>query len=79
MAVPAGSLCRRCSSTPPTCPVTVIAARGDPLFPLAYIREVYARIAAPHKDLLVLDSEVHLCSTKTFPPSCHRCWSGSGR
>jgi len=43
-----------------TCPVTVIAARGDPLFPLAYIREVFAQIAAPHKELLVLDSGVHL-------------------
>jgi alpha-beta hydrolase superfamily lysophospholipase len=43
-----------------TCPVTVIAGRGDPLFPLAYIREVYDRIAAPRKDLLVLDSDVHL-------------------
>ncbi len=43
-----------------TCPVTVLAGRGDPLFPLAYIREVYGRIAAPHKELLVLDSDVHL-------------------
>ena len=43
-----------------TCPVTVIAGRGDPLFPLAYIREVYDRIAAPRKELLVLDSGVHL-------------------
>ena len=34
-----------------TCPVTVIAGRGDPLFPLAYIREVFARVIAPHKEL----------------------------
>jgi alpha-beta hydrolase superfamily lysophospholipase len=43
-----------------TCPVTVIAARGDPLFPLAYIREVFSRVVAPRKELLVLDSGVHL-------------------
>ena len=43
-----------------TCPVTVIAGRGDPLFPLAYIREVYDRVVAPRKELLVLDSDVHL-------------------
>ncbi len=43
-----------------TCPVTVIAARGDPLFPLTYIREVFGRLVAPHKELLVLDSSVHL-------------------
>ncbi|HEX6934722.1 MAG TPA: alpha/beta fold hydrolase [Streptosporangiaceae bacterium] len=43
-----------------TCPVTVIAGRGDPLFPLAYIREVYDRIVAPRKDLVVVDSDAHL-------------------
>jgi hypothetical protein len=43
-----------------TCPVTVIAGRGDPLFPLAYIRQVFGRVVAPRKELLVLDSDVHL-------------------
>jgi alpha-beta hydrolase superfamily lysophospholipase len=43
-----------------TCPVTVIAARGDPLFPIAYVREVFARVVAPRKELLILDSGVHL-------------------
>lgn len=43
-----------------TCPVTVIAGRGDPLFPLSYTRQVFGRIVAPHKDLLVVDSDVHL-------------------
>jgi len=43
-----------------TCPVTVIAARGDPLFPLGYIRQVFDRVVAPRKELLVLDSGVHL-------------------
>ena len=42
------------------CPVTVVAGRGDPLFPLAYTRLVYDRIIAPSKELLVLDSDVHL-------------------
>ena len=50
-----------------TCPVTVIAARGDPLFPLAYIREVFGRIAAPHKELLILDSDVHLLFNEDLP------------
>lgn len=42
------------------CPVTVIASRGDPLFPLSYIREVFGQIAAPHKDLVVVESKAHL-------------------
>ncbi|MGZ5405079.1 MAG: alpha/beta fold hydrolase [Nocardioides sp.] len=43
-----------------SCPVLVVAGRGDPLFPLSYTRQVYESIVAPHKELLVLDSEVHL-------------------
>lgn len=42
------------------CPVTVIAGRGDPLFPLGYIRQVFGQIAAPQKDLLIVDSDAHL-------------------
>ena len=42
------------------CPVTVIAGRGDPLFPLRYTWQVHDRIVAPRKELLVLDSDVHL-------------------
>lgn len=42
------------------CPVTVIAGRGDPLFPLTYTRQVYRRIVAPSKELLVVDTDVHL-------------------
>ena len=42
------------------CPVTVLAGRGDPLFPLAYTEEVYARIAAASKELVVVDSDAHL-------------------
>jgi alpha-beta hydrolase superfamily lysophospholipase len=43
-----------------SCPVTVIAGRGDPLFPLRYTRQVFARIVAPRKELLIIDSDVHL-------------------
>lgn len=43
-----------------TCPVLVVAGRGDPLFPLPYTREVYDSIVAPHKELLILESKVHL-------------------
>lgn len=59
-----------------TCPVTVVTARSDPLFPLAYIREVFSRIVAPHKELLVLDSDVHLLFnedlTTVLPPLLER-------
>lgn len=43
-----------------TCPVVVIAGERDPLFPLAYTRQVYDGIVAPAKELLILDSERHL-------------------
>jgi alpha-beta hydrolase superfamily lysophospholipase len=43
-----------------TCPVTVLAARGDPLFPLPYTEQVFERIVAPAKELVVIDSDVHL-------------------
>ena len=43
-----------------SCPVTVLAGRGDPLFPLAYTEQVFASIVAPDKELLVIDSDVHL-------------------
>ena len=42
------------------CPVLVVAGRGDPLFPLSYTRQVYESIRAPHKELLILESAVHL-------------------
>jgi alpha-beta hydrolase superfamily lysophospholipase len=45
---------------PACCPVTVIAANGDPLFPLPYIRTVFERIEAPAKELLVVDADLHL-------------------
>ena len=43
-----------------TCPVLVVAGRGDPLFPLPYTRQVYESIVAPSKELLILESQVHL-------------------
>ncbi len=58
------------------CPVLVVAGRGDPLFPLAYIRQVYDRIVAPAKELLVLDADVHLLLVEaldqTLPPLVER-------
>lgn len=42
------------------CPVVVIAARGDRLFPYDYTRQVYERIAAPHKEMLLFDEPYHL-------------------
>lgn len=40
--------------------MVVIAARGDALFPLDYLREVYERIVAPAKELLVFELDTHL-------------------
>ena len=45
---------------PARCDVIVLAAAGDPLFSLAYTREVFDRIDAPHKELVVLDVGAHL-------------------
>lgn len=45
---------------PVSCPVTVIAGSGDPLFPLSYIRLVFERIDAPAKELLVVEADRHL-------------------
>lgn len=42
------------------CPVLVVAGSGDPLFPPRYTQQVFGTIVAPHKELLVLESEVHL-------------------
>jgi alpha-beta hydrolase superfamily lysophospholipase len=42
------------------CPVLVVAATGDPLFSLGYVRRVFDRIVAPAKELLVLEVDRHL-------------------
>ena len=42
------------------CPVLVIAATGDPLFSLGYVRRVFDRIVAPSKELLVFEVDRHL-------------------
>lgn len=42
------------------CPVVVIASTGDTLFPYAYCLEVFEKIAAPHKEMLVFDEPYHL-------------------
>lgn len=41
-------------------PVTVLASRDDPLFPLRGIRSVADRLVAPSVDLVVLDTDCHL-------------------
>lgn len=45
---------------PARCPVVVLAASGDPLFSLDYTRQVFDRIEAPAKELVVLEAECHL-------------------
>jgi alpha-beta hydrolase superfamily lysophospholipase len=43
-----------------SCPILVVASRGDPLFPLSYTRQVYESIVAEQKELLIPESDVHL-------------------
>lgn len=45
---------------PALCRVVVIAADRDPLFSLDYTEQVFARIQAPAKELVVLESDQHL-------------------
>ncbi len=42
------------------CPVVVIAATGDPLFPFDVVQRLYQQIKAPSKELLVFDLNAHL-------------------
>jgi alpha-beta hydrolase superfamily lysophospholipase len=42
------------------CPVVVIASTGDPLFPYSYCLEVYQKIVAPRKEMLVFHEPYHL-------------------
>jgi pimeloyl-ACP methyl ester carboxylesterase len=42
------------------CPVVVVTGRGDRLFRLDYTTAVYERIAAPAKELVVVDVACHL-------------------
>ncbi|MCH8565020.1 alpha/beta hydrolase [Nesterenkonia sp. LB17] len=51
---------------PARCPVVVIAATGDPLFDISYTRQVFQRIEAPNKELLVIDSDEHLIFTESL-------------
>jgi alpha-beta hydrolase superfamily lysophospholipase len=45
---------------PARCPVVVLAASGDRLFSLDYTRQVFDRIDAPTKELVVIDADCHL-------------------
>lgn len=49
----------------------VLAAIGDRLFPLDYIRGVYDRIVAPRKELVVLDAPCHLVFQEALPETLH--------
>jgi pimeloyl-ACP methyl ester carboxylesterase len=50
-----------------TCPIMVVAGRTDPLFSLDYTRKVFARIAAPAKELAVFDTDHHLLFNECVP------------
>ncbi len=50
-----------------TCSIVVVAGRGDPLFSLDYTQKVFARIAAPAKELVVFDTDHHLLFNECVP------------
>ena len=50
-----------------TCPIVVVAGRGDPLFSFAYTQQVFTRIAAPAKELVVFDTDHHLLFNECLP------------
>ncbi len=45
---------------PARCPLVVLAGSGDPLFSLDYTRQVFDRIEAPGKELVVIEADCHL-------------------
>lgn len=49
------------------CPVIVMAAKGDPLFPESYTRTVFEMIQAPYKELMLFDEDVHLILNERVP------------
>jgi hypothetical protein len=42
------------------CSVVIIASTGDKLFPFDYVQEIYERIVAPDKEMLVFELDRHL-------------------
>jgi len=54
------------------CPLVVIASKGDPLFSFSYCQEVFERIAAPEKAMILFDEPCHLifneCVDKVIEP-----------
>jgi len=42
------------------CPLVIITSTGDPLFPYSYVRQVYEKIRAPKKEMLLFDEPCHL-------------------
>jgi alpha-beta hydrolase superfamily lysophospholipase len=42
------------------CPVVIVASTGDRLFPFDYVQEIYERIVAPDKEMLVFELDRHL-------------------
>jgi alpha-beta hydrolase superfamily lysophospholipase len=52
---------------PIACPVIVLAGRDDPLFSLAYTRQVFERVSAPQKELIVFDTDRHLLFNEALP------------
>lgn len=53
------------------CPVVLICAKGDPLFPFDYQQQMYDLIEAPAKELLAFDLDHHLilndCVAEVMP------------
>lgn len=49
------------------CPVYVLAAKGDPLFPEEYTRSIFHMMKAPYKEMILFDENVHLILNECLP------------
>lgn len=56
---------------PSRCPVVVLAASGDPLFSLDYTKQVFDRIDAPSKELVVVEADHHLLFNEALDAVLH--------
>lgn len=43
-----------------SCPVVIVASKGDKLFSFDYVRTIYERIVAPEKEILLFELDRHL-------------------
>lgn len=61
------------------CPVVLICAKGDPLFPFDYQQQMFSAIEAPAKEMLLFELDHHLilndCVPDVMPTLVEKVWS----